>query len=1208
MGDFKTKGNGSSVGWCSRAIQLLAVTACVLLLCTSAFAQGNAGRILGTVSDQSGGTVAGATVTVVDTARGISRTLTTDDAGEYNAPNLTPGTYVVRAEAKGFKKLERQNIVIEVGKEVRVDITVQPGEQEQTVTVTEAVPLVETTNATLGGTLDNADITDMPLNGRNYQNLLSLRPGVMTQPGGGPWTQSTNGVRPDESAWMVDGVINHNFFDVRPIAGMPSPITDGATILPIDSIQEFNLMENPKAEYGWSPGAVVNVGIRSGTNGLHGTGYGFYRSGNWGARNYWNPVAPSTGCPFPSCDKTPAQLKQFGASVGGPIIKDKLFFFVNYEGLRDLIGNAIGSGGIPETIGQSTADPKHSMVDAINTLIGLNIPISPVSLAVAGCTVGATPAATVCTGGLYPHNPSGSTSFVSTYPNINSSNNYVSKFDYHANDKNTLNGVLIVGRYLGQGEDHAFVNPIYVDTFGIHTWTTSGAWDYTPNSTMVNEVRFGYNRMAFPTGSLDANVASPIHTGLSVPGQPIVSIGGFNNLGTWHNRPQSISPNPYWDAQDSLSYLVGKHSLKFGGEYTHIEAGDWIPDYGRGQISFAGGQTPGLTNCTISGSPASCPLEDFFAGNPSGGKVLIGDPTRKGIWTALSGFVQDDWRMTPKLTVNLGLRYDYKAPIREANNNWANFDPTSPTGLVQQGEPGNSTMWKPERGDFSPRLGFAYDMNGKGTTVVRGGFSVIYSSFSMVEWMNQNQFQNNSSISLAANPTGALIQLGGCSISGTVTCQSFGGNIAVKAANVSIPNANWNGTVFNGTTGNIACGDGATVGGVKDAGPCALMGVDPNLKTPYVINYNLGVTHAFTNNLSLEVGFVGNHGARLTGFTDVNACLPNATGVCVRPYATKFPYFGIINYMSNDTRSNYYSMQAALTKRMSHGVSFVAGYTYGHGLDNGSLNRFGLLPQNPNNPGAEYGNSDFDVRHRLTLTGTYDIPGIKGFAQLLEGWQLNGILTLQSSQPWVVNDYGDNFSGVGDNADRWDFFGNPGDFKGTQNSIPYCTGPGAGGCTTTDGVYGVVTPFSASQSASMYNQCTTINAAHPTTTQLGSGLGCYVSGSSVMIAPANGTFGTMGRNIFRDSGFKNVDFSVFKNFKFKERYSAQFRLEVFNVLNKPVIANPYGASNGSSGGNNDPSAPGAFGGAVGTPDVIAGNPLVGSGANRDLQVGLKLQF
>src|SRR5580693_191156 len=288
--------------WWGKAVQLLGGALVILLLSVPAFSQGNTGRILGTVTDQSGGVVAGATVTVIDTERGVNRTLTSDDAGEYNAPNLTPGNYTVRAEAKGFKKLERQNVALEVGKEIRVDLTVQPGQSEQTITVTEAVPLVETTNATLGGTLENTEIADLPLNGRDYQNLLALRPGVMLQVGGGPWTQSTNGVRPDQSVWMVDGVINHNFFDARPIAGMPSPITDGATILPIDSIQEFNLMESPKAEYGWDPGAVVNVGIKSGTNSLHGTAYGFYRSSNWDARNYFNPAPLADGsCQVTSC-------------------------------------------------------------------------------------------------------------------------------------------------------------------------------------------------------------------------------------------------------------------------------------------------------------------------------------------------------------------------------------------------------------------------------------------------------------------------------------------------------------------------------------------------------------------------------------------------------------------------------------------------------------------------------------------------------------------------------------------------------------------------------------------------------------------------------------------------------------------------------------------------------------------------------------------
>ena len=1205
MSSINSKSKGTA---CSRHLNLfrmLAVTLGVLLLCVPAFSQGNAGRIMGTVTDQSGGVVAGATVTVIDTARGVTRTLTSDDAGEYNAPNLTPGAYTVRAEAKGFKKLERQGVVIEVGKEVRVDLTVQPGEQEQTVTVTEAIPLVETTNATLGGTLDNADIVDMPLNGRNYQNLLSLRPGVMTQVGGGPWTQSTNGVRPDESVWMIDGVINHNFFDARPIAGMPSPITDGATILPIDSIQEFNLMEAPKAEYGWEPGAVVNVGIRSGTNTLHGTAYGFYRSSNWDARNYFNPAPAADGsCPLTSCDKPATQLKQFGASVGGPIIKDKLFFFANYEGLRDLIGNVFGTSGVPQT-GPSDGQVTKNFAAALQSVINTpGLVASPVSEALAGCTVtGAAPTATAtCTGGLYPSNPSTtSTGFVSTIPNINNSNNGVGKIDYHINDKNTMNGLLVVGNYVGNGEDRGFINPIFSNGFIIKTWTGSGAWDYTPTSSMVNEVRFGYNRMTFLTTSGDGQAGTKVaglNTGLTVPGLPTVEIGSFALYGTWHNRPQAIAPNPYWDVQDSLSYLTGKHSLKFGGEFTHIEADSYIPDYGRGRVNF---QT----------------LTDFFTGQTdahkagAAGKALVGNPTRRMLNTYTAGFVQDDWRLSQKFTLNLGLRYEYASPIKEANNLWANFDPNSQTGLVQQGSPGENTMWQPNRGNFSPRVGFAYDLSGKGTTVVRGGFSVMYSSFTAVEWMNQNQFQNTSAMALGANPTAANFIVNGVTTVGT-------GSIAVApfaysasqlcwdpaVATTCAPSTPGQTTVFP-KSATLTCGDGVTPPvGPKDPGPCAIMGVDPNLKTPYVMNYSLGVTHAFGNNMSLEVGYVGNRGQRLTGFADVNAQAPSADGSGARPYAAKFPYFNFVNVMTNDTHSRYDSMQATLTKRMSHGVSFTAGYTYAHGLDNGSLNRFALLPQNQLNPGADYGNSDFDVRHRLTLTGTYNIPGINGFAQMLKGWQINGILTLQSSQPWTVNDYGNNFSGTGDGTDRWDFFGNPSDFKGTFNSIPYCSGIGTPGvnCAYTIGQTGQ--SVAVSNTAALVSKCT---AVAPDLSTLAAG-GCFVSGNSVMTPPTAGTFGTMGRNIFRDSGFRNLDLSIFKNFTWKERFSAQFRLEVFNITNKPIPENPYGASNGSSGGNNDPSTGALFGGALGTPDVIAGNPVVGSGDAREVQVGLKLTF
>ena len=1177
---------GTSVWAYWRRISVVLVTVLGLsLLSYPLFSQGVFGRIMGTLTDQSGGVISGASVTVIDTDRGVSLTLETNSAGEYNAPTLSPGTYTIRAEAKGFRVFERQKIVLEVGKEVRVDATLEPGEQSQTVTVTESLPLVDATTATLGGTLNNADINDLPLNGRNYQSLLGLRPGVMLQAGGGPWTQSTNGVRPDESAWMVEGVINANFFDSRPIAGMPSPITDGATILPIDAIQEFNLEENPKAEFGWKPGAVVNVGVRSGTNALHGTAYGFYRTSKWDARNYFNPAEVNGSCPINptapaaaqaiTCAKLPTQLRQWGGSVGGPIKKDKLFFFANYEGLRSFLGNALTTNGIPETIAQTTPNPATSMVDALNADVAASgaASISQASLALTGCTVGATPAATKCSGGFFPNNPSqGNTGYISNFPNSNRSDNGVAKIDYHINAKNTVNGVLLIGNYLGDGMDHPFINKIFTDNFVIKTWTASGNWIWSPNSTVVNVFRFGYNRMDFITGTDDANVKNPVNTGLSVPGLPIINIGSFAQFGTWHNRPQSIAPNPYYDLQDSVSYLRGKHSFKFGGEWAHIEADSYIPDYGRGQIKFAS-------------------LQTFFEGVPNGGKVLIGNPRRQMTWTSTAGFAQDDWRLTPKLMLNLGLRYEYKSPLREVNNLWANFDPSSPTGMVQQGASGLNTLWQPDRRDFSPRIGLAWDVTGKGTTVVRGGFGIVYSSFTAVMWMNQNQFQNSSSVSLAANPTGADLFANGVKVASGVS-----GGIQVKAASVTPTQAQWNGVVFPPAAGNLQCGDGLN----GDSGPCDLMAVDPNLTTPYIMNFNLGVQHSFGSNLSLEVEYVGNHGSRLTGFRDINQINP-ATGV--RPYAAKFPYFRFINEMTNDIRSNYDGLQTTLTKRMSHGISFIAGYTYAHSLDDGSLNRFALLPQNSNNVGAEYGNSDFDVRHRFTFTTTYNIPGIRGFGQILEGWQVNGIVTLQGAQPWTVDDSSNDFAGAGDSADRWDFFGNPADFKGTQNTIPYCSGFGGPvTCTQTSSQTQAATTLS--NSTALAALCTA-KAPDPTTLAAG---GCYVSGNSVMVPPKAGTFGTMGRNIFRDSGFKNLDFSIFKNFSFKERYGVQFRAEFFNLFNHPIFANPYGASSGTSGGQNDPSAPSGFGGTPGTPDVNAGNPIVGSGSARDIQLGLKLTF
>jgi hypothetical protein len=293
----------------------LIVIASLLLVCFPALSQVNFGSIVGNVSDPSGGVIAGAAVTVTNTQTGLTRTMTTDNAGGYSVPTLPPGEYSVRASASGFKSSEHQNILVEVGANVRIDLALEVGASTQTVAVTSAVPLV--------GTLSNEAINDLPLNGRNFQNLITLRPGVIIQPGGGAWTQSTDGLRAGATIYYVDGLMDNDYNVGWTVVNAPTPTTEAGSVLPIDAIHEFNLEQNPKAEFGWKPGAVVNVGIKSGTNQLHGTADAFGRDGNWDARNFFNPI----GQP-----QLPVQLENFGPPLAAPSLKTSCSFLPATKG------------------------------------------------------------------------------------------------------------------------------------------------------------------------------------------------------------------------------------------------------------------------------------------------------------------------------------------------------------------------------------------------------------------------------------------------------------------------------------------------------------------------------------------------------------------------------------------------------------------------------------------------------------------------------------------------------------------------------------------------------------------------------------------------------------------------------------------------------------------------------------------------------------
>lgn len=1136
-------------------IHVVILVAAVLLVCTSAFAQINFGRILGRVTDPSGAVVAGATVTVTNAGTNVSRTLTTDSSGAFVAAALNPGTYIVRVDAQGFKVAVHQGVIVQVGIDARADVQLELGANTQSVTVTEAAPLVDTTSATVGGTLTNTQINDLPLNGRNFQNLVQLRPGVVIYPGGGPWQQSSNGQRPQNTAYFVDGLMDIDYSFGWTVMNTGTPITDAGSVLPLDAISEFNVQQNPKAEYGWLSGEVINVGIRTGTNSLHGSLYAFGRDGSWDARNFFNQLPE----PKPS-----VSLENWGASLGGPIIKNKLFYFAAFEERRDSLANSF-SEGIPQTVSQATAgnpagNPATSIPDAEAALNAMSIPISPVSLKLLS---------------LYPANATNSPLLTFGFPNTDLTDNGIGKITYSINEHNTLNGMFFHSVYLGAGEDHPYVNPIFNVQIPMSVWVNTESWTWTPSSAIVNQLTFGMNRLT-QTRHADTVPATKygIDTGVtSVGGLPTIGIAGFNSLGTSIISPIGDGPDPVYDGQETLTYIRGNHTLKFGYEMSHISVDSCCQFFNRGFITFGGG-------AAFSGSTA---LEDFLSGNPSFALIGVGNGVRHLRTWYYAGFAQDDWRVTQRLTLNLGLRYEYFSPPTETSNLLGGFSPTA--GLIQIGSNGFSTLFKPNRTDFSPRFGLAWDPTGRGTTAIRTGAALIYNH------PNLETLAGAGSI-----PTG--FQLNGVPGGGTIN----NGTVFVVPTS-----SDWNNVVFPNLNLTPACFSFAQ---------CNITFVDPNLKFPYIVNWNFGIQHRFTNSLGLDVTYVGNYGANLWSTIDLNAPVDPLSGVTTGPFAAQFPYLDHINEDVSAPTSHYNALQVQLQQNTSHGLSFLAAYTYSHGIDDVAA------PADGYHFSLMKGNSDFDVRHRFTLTTTYNLPEKKSPLQLLEGWQLNSIVTLQTGLPWGVVSAGavtiptgqnGDISETGEFIDPWDFFGNPSDFTSAYLPIPYCSGtfetPGAVTCVQ-NSPFAPPVQFSAAQNAAYQAAC---NAVAPAGSKvpLNSGgtldaLGCYVKGKSVMVPPPLGTIGTMGRNMFRDSGFHNWDLSVFKNWKFGERFTGQFRAEFFNILNHPEFANPFGVNSGNA--LTDPGSPTNFGSGGGTPDVIAGNPVVGSGGPRAIQLGFELKF
>jgi hypothetical protein len=1188
----------------------------MVLLSSVLLSQGSSGRILGSVTDQSGAVIPGVSVTIRDIDRGTSRTLTTDEAGVYNAPNLLPGNYSIRVELAGFATVERQNVRLEVAQDIRIDVSLKPGQQTELVQVQAESPLVETNNAELGGTIVNAVINDLPLNGRNFENLLDLRPGVSKYPGNSGWTNSTNGGRPHDNYFMVDGINSNDPWMAQSMMNAVMAAGDAGTMLPIDAIDEFKTQQNPGSEYGWKPGAVVNIGVKSGTNTMHGTAYAYGRNSAWDARNFFE--APGT-------PQVPVQLEQFGGSLGGTLKKDKLFYFLNFEQQRYSVGNAV-QHKVPITaagIGSAT----QNLISACNAVKATG-PVAPLSAQLAGLSTDCVPLSNYP--GLFPTNNGPALAINTALSSENQINAGLGKVDFHPGGQHSFSGMYFVSPGNGVFVDNPtleIAQPWLTNQYA-RSQVISGNWTWVVSNSLVNSLRAGYSRyyQVFQSNDHTQDPANykyngntyHIYTGQTNPsyfGLPTLSFqGGFNfQLGLgW---PKTVGPDGVWQFTDGVSILHGKHAVKFGGEVLVNQSTNNVTANTKGPVRFPN-------------------LQSFFSGAMNRALITAGEFTRHLQNEGYGFYLQDDWRVSSKLTANLGLRYEINTVVKESNNLIGNFDPV--VGLVQAGKQVGS-VYNGNHNKFAPRLGLAYDISGTGRTVIRAGAGIYFEQGSFDSLMALGNL-----LGLRTLPTGVNLYTNGSQTPTTAGGSINLGAITFTGGALGSPTAagsikyNWLNNSANNPIYSLspACGDGTVKlpSGLTPQ-PCTIMGVDRNLRTPYVTKWNLDFQHGITQNLSIDIAYVGNHATKLVGLIDLNrpqrvggfspgwgnpANPSSPAGQCVasapkydncspdtgaeqaaRPYASKFPYLSYINWLSNNNVANYHGLQVSMTQRTTHGISFVLGYTLSHALSMSSDNWSFTAPVD-GNVRSIYGSSIFDIRHRFTYTTTYAIPTVKAPAQLLQGWSLNSIVSIQSGLPWGVNDATTDFSGTGElnaqgsNGERWNFFGKPEDFKTTKALL------------NTNGGNGGIPYFPGTSNSACLTQA---QAAGPLGVASLTQLGCYALGSSMLIPPAFGSYGTMGRGIFRSMPYYNWDVSVTKATKIKESITTQFRAEFFNVLNHPNISNPYGGPGGDSSFTDPSGTAGAsFGFRPQTPDVTSSNPVLGSGGARAIQLGLKIIF
>jgi hypothetical protein len=944
-----------------------------MLVAVSAYSQTFRGAINGTVSDPSGAVVAGAAVKATNTGTGVSLNATTTSDGQFAFQDLPLGMYKIEVSASGFRPAAVDNVAVTAGSAYTVPVKLVAGSAATTVVEVSAAALtLDTTTVTQSNIIPTEAVQDVPMNGRDFTQFAAVQPGYGGYSVGG--FGSLNGTRANQMNWQIDGVDNNDFWHNIPAVNQGGVSGIAGVIMPLDAIDEFAAQTQSAAEGGRNAGGIVNVVLKSGTNQIHGSAYYYNRNTAFGAATpFFNPSTFPAGV---STKKPPLRNENFGFSLGGPIIKDKTFWFITFEKQKYTIGLS----------GLNTEPSLAYQNNALALLAANGVPESSISKQLMA--------------NLWPsvinNLPAQPGNYFATNPSIGYSYNGLVKLDHNFNEKNHFN----IRWYGGQGDQIAPLGgsaalatassnlPYYFEKAPIHVYNYAATLNTVLKPSMTNQILFGVNYFnqtfndanhSFDTNSygLALSPSALIH-GKPILGAPNIQIGGFEQVGL--SPPQGRNDITGMLA-DIVSYSVAKHQFRFGGEFRQGRVNEFYFRHSLGKFVFDGSQGPWAAYCTTNPNATGCKnslgktdtaifaLADFLAGNVQSSSISVGNAERKVLVNGINFFVQDAWQVTRRLNFNWGLRWDYFGPLHSSAKDLAVFVPSA-GGIKIQGN-GINSIFPPDKNNFAPRIGFAYQPTSREDLVVRGGFGVFY------DQINMNPFLDfrppNNADGLEDNPAGP---------SPVSAYATAGPNYSNKSSYTWRPNVYIFNPVATCVTGTAAeCGTS-----VFD-----VFSVNQNFRTPYFFNYNLNVEKSFGNGMAVwQVGYVGSEGRKLSVMININQ---------FGQLGTQFPNYGGVNQLNSIGTSNYNALQSTLRLRAWHGLTSSLAYTWAHALDEITAYR-GALPYDSTNLKAEYGNGDFDTRHNFSATLTWDIPGSsRGPKLLTHGWSVNSLMTFHRGQP-----------------------------------------------------------------------------------------------------------------------------------------------------------------------------------------------------------------